>query len=302
MTVTETRAIVLRLVEFSETSLVVTLLTRDFGRLTGLAKGARRPKGPFEAALDLLNVCHVLVLPKSGEALALLTAAKLERRFRAGQRDLARLYAAYFVVELLMELTHEGEPQPELFALAELTLHDLDGNSDVTRCLIRFQLQTLRILGHLPRLDSCVVCGGPVSDSGAISFGFIAGGLLCARCSPGERQRARLSGKGRNALLAAVQASDQLPPALDTRVWGEVHGVLAQYVTHLLGRRPKLLGYAATWLRSAVPPTSPLVAADTMLTSPLDRSSHPPTDTDDPHAVVRPSADRAPRDEPLTPP
>ena len=52
-------AIILRLVEFSETSLVVTLLTRDFGKLTAMAKGARRKKSPFEGALDLLAICRI---------------------------------------------------------------------------------------------------------------------------------------------------------------------------------------------------------------------------------------------------
>jgi DNA repair protein RecO (recombination protein O) len=181
--------------------------------------------------------------------LALLTGAKLERRFRAGQRDLARLYAAYYVVELLLELTDEGDPQPELFALAEQTLHDLDGNSDITRCLIRFQLQALRILGHVPRLESCVGCGSALPAEGSVSFGFLAGGLLCPRCAPGERQRVRLSSKARQSLQSAVAAGDRLDFELAVPARGELHGLLAQYVTHLIGRRPKLLAWANVWLR-----------------------------------------------------
>src|ERR671912_2779882 len=93
-------ALVLRVVEFSETSSVVTLFTREFGKIHGLAKGARRPKGPFESALDLLSVVRLMVIRKSSDALDLLTEARLEQRFRAAGRDLARLYAAYYVAEL----------------------------------------------------------------------------------------------------------------------------------------------------------------------------------------------------------
>ena len=75
-------ALVLRVVEWSETSSIVTLLTREFGKVRGLAKGARRPKGPFESALDLLSSCQVVFLRKSSDALDLLTEAKLQRRFR----------------------------------------------------------------------------------------------------------------------------------------------------------------------------------------------------------------------------
>ena len=83
----KTLAIVLRVIDFSESSCVVHLFTRDFGKIGGLAKGARRPKSPFEAALDLLAVCRIVFLHKSSESLDLLTEAKLERRFRAATRD-----------------------------------------------------------------------------------------------------------------------------------------------------------------------------------------------------------------------
>ncbi|MFM7928683.1 MAG: DNA repair protein RecO, partial [Pirellula sp.] len=83
MSLEKTDAIVLKTVEWSETSLVVTLFTRDFGKISAIAKGARRLKSPFESALDLLSLSSVVFLKKSGESLDLLTEAKLLRRFRS---------------------------------------------------------------------------------------------------------------------------------------------------------------------------------------------------------------------------
>src|SRR5690349_8791061 len=131
MAAEQTRGIVLKVVEFSETSCVVTLFTEDFGKVGGLAKGARRPKGPFEGALDLLALVRIVLLRKSSEALDLLTEAKLERRFRSAQRELARLYAGYYVAELLTELTERGDPHPALFHAADETLFSLDSGAPV---------------------------------------------------------------------------------------------------------------------------------------------------------------------------
>ena len=105
-------AIILRSVPFSESSLVLTLLTREFGKIRALAKGGRRLKGPFESALDLLALCRIVFLRKSSEALDLLTEAKLLRFFRPAGRDLSSLYGGYYVAELLDELTDDYDPHP----------------------------------------------------------------------------------------------------------------------------------------------------------------------------------------------
>ena len=131
MAVEQSDAIVLRVIPWSETSLIAHIYTRDFGKLSVLAKGARRPKSPFEAALDLLSICRVVFISKSSDALDLLTEAKLTRRFRGGSRDLLRLYAGYYVAELLERLTDKQDRQPEIFELAEDTLTAISGGSGI---------------------------------------------------------------------------------------------------------------------------------------------------------------------------
>lgn len=235
-------AIVLRLVEFSETSLVVTLFTREFGKIGALAKGARRPKSAFEGALDLLSLCRVVFLHKSSDALDLLTEAKLQRRFRAASRDLTRLYAGYYVAELLDELTHLGDPHPDLFDAAEQALAELDGEGDVAAVLLRLEMTALRILGHLPSLSTCVGCDSPVELEGRVAFGMLEGGVLCPACRPGKRQVVSVSGRVVKTLQQFADAtSDAWRSApLPAGVWGELHGVLNHYLANLLGKKPKL--------------------------------------------------------------
>ena len=194
-------AIVLRVVEFSETSCVVTLFTDKLGKITALAKGARRPKSSFESALDLLAVVRILFLHKSSDTLDLLTEAKLERRFRAAARDLSRLYAGYYVAELLRELTDANDPHPDLFAVADQTLQLLDGEASVAATVLWFELAALRLLGHSPSLRECVECGEVVEASPRAAFGLLAGGVLCTKCRAGQRQVVSVSAGG----LAAVR-------------------------------------------------------------------------------------------------
>src|SRR5689334_2024273 len=170
MSAEKSLAIVLRTIEFSETSVVATLFTERFGKISALAKGARRPKGPFESALDLLAVVRIVFLHKSSGALDLLTEAKLERRFRAAGRDLARLYAGYYVAELLLDLTDEHDPHPDLFDAAETALRGLDGTAHVATTLLRFELAALTILGHRS-LPGRKAVGGDAQQRGATGVG-----------------------------------------------------------------------------------------------------------------------------------
>jgi DNA repair protein RecO (recombination protein O) len=235
----KTLAIVLRVIDFSESSCVVTLFTRDFGKVTGLAKGARRPKGPFESALDLLAVVRIVFLRKSSDALDLLTEAKLEQRFRAAARDLSRLYAGYYLAELLLDLTDDDDPHPDLFDAAWEALRGLDDAAHVPTTVLRFELTALKLLGHRPSLDACAGCGDPVAAQARVPFGLIAGGVLCSRCREGKRSVVSLSQAARNALSRELEGVD-LPAEIEPQIRGEVRGLVNQYLSHLLGHRPKM--------------------------------------------------------------
>jgi len=240
-------AIVLRTVEFSESSLVVTLFSREFGKLGALAKGGRRPKGPFESALDVLAVCRIVFLRRSSDALDLLTEAKLLRRFRPPGTDVFALYAGYYLAELLQEMTDDYDPHPELFDLADHTLEALSRGGAVRGLVVRFELGALRLLGHMPSLDHCVECGCRVPEAGSVAFGLQDGGVLCPRCRPGKRQVATISPQLRHTLALSADPNSDAWKQLDTdRLQpqrGPLRGLLNAYLTNLLGKKPRLHRY-----------------------------------------------------------
>lgn len=208
MAAEKTTGIVLRVIPFSETSCIVTMFTRDFGKVTTMAKGARRPKSPFEAALDVLALCRIVFLNKNSDAMGLLTEAKLERRFRSATRSLDRLYAGYYIVELLNSMTDDGDPHPELFELSTQVIRQIDSSEisdeEVGFALLNYELKMLSILGHLPMLTKCVSCGREKTTIARVSFGLNAGGILCGACRGGESNIVSLSPEGLQFLLKIV--------------------------------------------------------------------------------------------------
>lgn len=264
MSTEKTPAIVLRVVDFSETSAVVTLLTRQFGKITAMAKGARRPKSPFEAALDVLAICRIVFLHKNSESLDLLTEAKLERRFRNKSGKLERLYAAYYVAELAGALTDASDPQPQLFDLCHETLIALDEpGDDDQECLLRFELGALKLLGHNPSMNHCVECGKekPVvredSQRRRVYFGLIQGGVLCSQCRRGKQSVVSLSHEAWKTLAQWSQTAPARPPEfLPHERRGEIRQVMNQYISHLIGKRPRLQPYIMPSVsrRQATPP------------------------------------------------
>jgi DNA repair protein RecO (recombination protein O) len=245
MSAEKAAALVLRTIDWSESSLVVTLFTREFGKIQCLAKGGKRLKGPFESALDLLAHCRIVFLRKSSEALDLLTEAKLQRRFRIPGRQLGSLYGGYYVAELLGELTDQYDPHPELFDLADETLAALSSGESVSSRVLRFELGALRTLGHLPSLDACVECGEPAPQTGRVAFGHLDGGVLCAKCRGGKRQVASVSVGVLRAMSEWADPSSEAwrQLAIDPRHGGELRGVLNHYLYHLLGRKPRMHQY-----------------------------------------------------------
>ncbi len=243
-------AIVLRTVEFSETSLIVTLFTREWGKVQAIAKGGRRIKGPFESGLDILARLRVTFLRKTSDALDLLTEAKLIRRFRPSRENLAGLHAGYYLVELLGLLTQDYDPYPLLYIQAGEALDRFEAGHEVATTLLWFELQMLGRLGHMPSLDQCVGCGEPLSLEmrKRIPFGHLDGGVLCGKCRGGRGQVASVTTTALTAMQQLAQATEtaDLPEPPEPKIGGEIRGLLNHYFSHLIGKKPRAQAFLET--------------------------------------------------------
>jgi DNA repair protein RecO (recombination protein O) len=248
MAAEKARALVLRTTDWSETSRIATLWSREFGKVRVLAKGGRRLKSNFENALDLLTVCDIVFLRKSSGGLDLLTEARVVQRFPRLRQDLAALYAAYYLAELLGEFTQDYDPHPVLFDEALETLNALGRATPdapppaVGPRVARFELVLLRELGYSPALERCTLCGAALPDRG-LAFSPASGGVLCPACRGKAMQAVPLSGAAWAALRAFAADGEEWRRPWDAAALAEVRQVLGQYVTYVLGRRPRLLPY-----------------------------------------------------------
>ncbi|APW60045.1 DNA repair protein RecO [Paludisphaera borealis] len=234
-------AIVVRTVDVFETSLVATLFTRELGKVSALAKGGRRLKSPFQGGLDLLGVSDIVLLPKASEALDLLTEAAPLERFACLRRDLAALYAGYYIAELLTDLTDYHDPHPKLFDAARITLRHLGDASLRTRRVLRFELACLRELGHMPTLDRCAHCGEPVDVREAVAFGLATGGVLCPVCRPGQPHVVTLPARTIEAVrVLASPGSDWREIELAGSSLASIRQTVGAVISHVLGHRPRV--------------------------------------------------------------
>jgi DNA repair protein RecO (recombination protein O) len=234
--------LIIRGTDWSETSRIVTLWTREFGKVRALAKGGRRPRSPFESALDLLALCSIVLIRKSGSGLDLLTEARVEDRFLGLRQSLTGLYAGFRVAELLSDLTQEDDPHPALFAEAIATLRDLAaGQPDRVLRLLRFEMVLLRELGYLPTLTNCGLCRRPIDGSERLGFSPAAGGVVCEGCRAPVRGWQPLSP---SAWLALQQLADDADwTVLSPRSRSEVRPLVEALLTEHLGHRPRSSAY-----------------------------------------------------------
>jgi len=249
-------AIVIRLADFSESSRVVTVFSKEFGKFTALAKGAKRLKGPFDAAIDLLSRCRVVFIRKSSGTLDLLTEARLVTRFQPSGTSLPSLYGGYYVADLLNGLTEEYDVAPEVFDLATTTLDNLmSAEPDPLVSVVEFEIGILRCSGLLGSLTECTVCGEPVittpqNPAGQKSGGNYAhwvsqGGLLCVQCRRPEYQGRSISAGSVAALRKLGSDDTQLSGRvkLTKQQIKECHHFAVSAITSILGRRPSTLRY-----------------------------------------------------------
>jgi DNA repair protein RecO (recombination protein O) len=265
VTVLTDRALVLTRHPWSESSLVVHLLTREHGRVHLLARGAYRMTSRYFAVLDLFDELELEWDHSPRRELQNLRAGSIATRRRTPRASLPAWRAGVTLLELSDLAARHDRSDTGLFALANSALDALEHAQETpATTLVRFELAFLHHLGLAPALSTCAACGGPApavirkpEERAAFSAG--AGGRLCRRCA----EEARAAGRRVGTLPVSVLEDARRLGGADARISGlplsedritRVRDFVGRFLDYHLETRPRSQrAFLATPNRNAAP-------------------------------------------------
>jgi DNA repair protein RecO (recombination protein O) len=245
MALTRDRCICLRKHEYSETSQILTLLSREHGLLRLIAKGAhRRTKAgasKFDGGVDLLDLGDAVFSLRLEKDLATLCEWSLRDGHLELRSNLRALYLGQYAAELVSLIVQEHDPHAELFERLEQTISEL-ATPRMEEAFLAFQLDLFRETGYLPNLSACSNCGAAFSEKELWSFWPARSGLVCRTCEGVAPDRIPLDGRlvslvGYVLRLPRQNGSLRRLPKLTRHQTDPLNRIFAQHMQHTLGRR-----------------------------------------------------------------
>jgi DNA repair protein RecO (recombination protein O) len=228
-------AIVLRRLDYSETSQVLVLFTREHGPRRLIAKGVKRgTRKKFAVGIDLLERGTVVFIAggSGGQSLGTLTEWRQCDAYLGLRQELTRLYAAQYVAGLTAGMTEEADPHPELYDALARTLSELSASADVLPFVASYQCDLLESTGLWPDLHRCVMCDKPAPAYRAAYFSAHQGGLVCRDCEPALVEKRRIPA----AVLTALRERRFDDPAATTGAFD----LLDYTIAHATGKPTRL--------------------------------------------------------------
>lgn len=182
MAILKTDAIVLKGWKFGETSKILSLFSKEYGKIKVIAKGGRSLKSKFKGCLEPLSNVSVIYYHKPTRELQLLSKTDLIDPHLRIFGDVERTTLCMAAAELVDKAITGEEPHPDLYELLSATISVLaEGHGFLEGALWHFQSRFITLMGYKPTWDLCMKCGKPLSMDGGY-FQAQNGGLLCHDC------------------------------------------------------------------------------------------------------------------------
>ena len=229
-------AVVLRHAEWGEADRLLTLYTRERGKVRAIAKGARKIRSRKAGHLEPFT--RVTLQLARGHDLLIVTQADTLEAYLPIHEDLARTSQAAYVAELLDRFTYEDNIEnTNIFCLLTAVLKRIEEQADPWLAIRYYEVHLLELLGYRPHLFECANCEREIKAENQF-FSAAQGGVLCPECGPGFQGAWSVSMEAlkhlRHFQRSTFNEAQRAHPAAE--VQGEVEALLQRYITHILER------------------------------------------------------------------
>ncbi len=224
----ETEAIVVDCTEHGESDVIITLFCQDVGRLSAIAKGAKKSKRRFVNKLELFSFLHITYQQKANRSLAFLVEADLHTSFLNIRQSFELYSIASVIREFLLIGVRENEPDLHIFRLSLWALHNLDQKQPPLATLSLFLIRFYDYIGYRPDLQNCAGCGSPVTTRNRYSFNTATGRIACSVCNPHVQKGFSLS----HGTIKMLRSAQDLPMERLQRL--KISGTLLNEIIALL--------------------------------------------------------------------
>lgn len=239
MSLHKTEVIVLNKWDFRETSLITSLYSRDFGKISGLLKGIRKDPAKFASTVEPFSHNDIVFYKKVNSSLHLVSQCDIKNNFTPVRQDIYRVGIASFMMELIDAVMQQEDANTDVFDLALACLKELEINYNPEKIMTIFKIKMLSFSGFKPHFDSCVSCAERVI--GHSKFSFVLGGLLCSRCYHKDH-KARAIFRGTVASILHIEKNDfrsTLNLGMNPQIKKELNVILNAFLTFHLEKELK---------------------------------------------------------------
>lgn len=248
MSVFSTPAILLRRLDYGDYDLILTFLSLQRGKISLIAKSAKKSTKRFAGTLELFSLIEVVGSTGKRRGLPVLQEAALVSPYATIRCDINKTAYASYWCELIYNWLEKNQVQTQIYYLLKYVLGELDsGSSTPAELSVLFQMRLLSLSGHRPNLSQCANCGKKLEtiDTQQVAFDVARGAILCQGCVSGSGGRIRLS-KGTIKQLIWVENADLLKASrvrFGAQALTESSELLEAFAPYVLGQQPRSLRF-----------------------------------------------------------
>ena len=237
------QAVILQTTDYGESDRIVTLYSQDFGKLKGIAKGAKRSQKRFGSALEPFTHNEVVFVDKRSHGLVRLERCHIIQSFQGIAHDIKKVILGNYLLELVNALTAEKEKNAEIFTLLLFFIKMIQEKSFREELTRIFEFRLFSLIGYQPQFMCCVVCGEEFDVNDNYQFSIKRGGIVCSGCQNQLHDLMKLS----NGTIRIFQQAQNLDLSKLHRIFfsqsehKEGKEIFAKFLEYHIGRKPRSL-------------------------------------------------------------